>query len=56
MTSLEKKIWNNFNKIPEKEYPLKYIEICESLRPILVENSNQNIPSYILKKMKILII
>ena len=51
MTSLEKKIWNNFNKIPEKEYPLKYIEICESLRPILVENSNQNIPSYILKKM-----
>lgn len=51
MTPLEKKIRDNFNRIPEKEYSSKYIEICESLRPILVENSNQNISSYILKKM-----
>ncbi|MGL5367416.1 MAG: diguanylate cyclase domain-containing protein [Cetobacterium somerae] len=51
MTPLEKKIWDNFNRIPKKEYPLKYIEICESLRPVLVENSNQDVPSYILKKI-----
>ncbi|MHA4988053.1 GGDEF domain-containing protein [Cetobacterium somerae] len=51
ITPLEKKVLDNFNRIPKKEYPLKYIEICESFRPILVENSGQNIPSFILNKI-----
>ncbi|MCQ8212079.1 GGDEF domain-containing protein [Cetobacterium somerae] len=51
LTPLEKKVLDEFNKIPKSEYPHRYKEIAENNRVLLNSISERNLGAFILKQL-----